>query len=279
MTRWNAFWFTERDERTLTVLRLGLGGLLFAWALSLAPDLPAFFSAGGILPEPRLVTRRPSLLSLGGDAWLFGLYGALLVAAAAVFAGWRVRVFAPLLWLLVVSFQARNPLLWNAGDSLLRVFAAYLALQAVWTGDLGGPLRAAPLGRPGRLAPYWGVRLFQLQMTAVYAFAALDKLRGETWRDGSAVPRALRLAEFQRFPVPGFVQEAPWGALLTWGTLGLELALPLLLWWPRSRAAAIAAAIAFHLALDYGLRIGFFSFAMALGCLAFLPPRAPGARA
>jgi hypothetical protein len=268
---WNTFWFTPQEATALLVIRVGVSVTLLVWALTLAPDLVAFFSADGVLPDARLETRRPSLLGIGGAGLLWGAYGALLASAIAVAAGFRVRLFAPVLWLAVLSFQYRNPLLWNAGDTLLRLFALYLALQAVVTGNLG-----PALGQRGPRAPYWAVRLVQLQTTAVYCFAALAKLGGSTWWDGTAVPRALMLRELQRFPIPDFVLTSrAAGALLTWSTLGVELALPVLLWWPRTRRLAIALGLVLHLGFDYGLRIGFFSGAMALGCLAFLAPGSP----
>jgi len=271
---WDGFWFDARGPSTLLVLRTGLALVTLAWALSLAPDLEAFFSESGILPYPELESRRIGLLHVfDATAAVFALYATLLVAALGLLAGFRVRVCAPLVWVCVLSLQLRNPLLWNAGDTLLRLLLGYLALQAVVTGDLGPRSWGSGARQPGP-APYWGVRLIQLQTSAVYLFAALDKLRGETWWAGTAVPRALSLVEYQRFPLPSWLAgSSAAGALLSWGTVALELLLPLLLWWRPTRLLAIGVAIVLHLGFDYALRIGFFSGVMILGCLSFLPPR------
>jgi hypothetical protein len=278
---WDRFWFAPRESSPLVVVRVGLAAVVLTWALTLAPDLVAFFSNQGILPHPSLETRRVGLLSVvDSPAAVWALYATLLISAAGLLAGVRVRVFGPLLWICVVSFQNRNPLIWNAGDTLLRLFVAYLALHALVVGNLGprlGDLRLLAERRPLPPAPGWGLRLVQLQTTAVYLFAALDKLRGETWWEGTAVTRALSLVEFERFPLPEMVQtSAAIGALLTWGTLALEVMLPFLLWWRRTRLIAIALGVSMHLGFDYALRIGFFSWAMVVGCLSFLPPREPG---
>ncbi len=101
-----------------------------------------------------------------------------------------------------------------------------------------------------------------------------SKLNGSLWLDGTAVPYVFRLADFARFPLPGFLTDSlAVGAALTWGTLVLELALVVILWIPKTRRLGIALGLGLHIGFDYALRVGFFGWAMAVGYLAFLTPR------
>jgi hypothetical protein len=60
--------------------------------------------------------------------------------------------------------------------------------------------------------------------------------------------------------------------VLTYWTLALEITLPFLLWIPRTRRLAILLGLALHLGFDYPLRLGFFSWSMVIGYVAFLTP-------
>jgi hypothetical protein len=271
-----SFWLALHPSSTLFALRSGLGLLVLAWAVSVAPDLLDLYGPRGVLPVPPPRPGQPDLFGwFPTTRALLAGWACLAASAACLAAGWRVRLAAPLCWLLLCAFHARNPHVLNAGDSLLRILTTYLALYLVFTpGARAGPsLRGWLRGDAFRPEPVWPLRLVQIQLSLIYLASALDKLRGETWRDGSAVYWALRIEELQRFPLPTWLTEsaAP-VAVLSYGTLLLELALPGLLWWKRTRFAAIALGIALHVGFDYALRIGFFSWAMLLAYLAFVPP-------
>lgn len=276
---WRRFWFDPVPGSTFALWRSAYGFTVAVWFLSFLPDLRAFFSEDGLMPRPVYGPWRFGLFQwFESDTALYLVYAAGLVSALAVMVGRLVRVAAPVSFMAVLSLQLDNTALLNAGDELLRIWGAYLALFAILT---PGRLLDVPLfGTPGddgerRWAPVppWLVRLAQLQLTIVYPFSVLAKWEGETWRDGTAALWSLGLEDFERFPVPGFVERSlVLGALITWGTLLVEALVPLLLWFKRSRRAAIVAGLVLHVSFDYALRVGFFGWAMILGYVAFLTP-------
>lgn len=140
----------------------------------------------------------------------------------------------------------------------------------------GGPVaRPPPLARPVPAGGSWSLRLLQLQVSAIYLAAAAAKLQGDAWRDGDAVALALGVPQAARFPAPEVLTTSPAAAqLLTWGTIGLEAAIAILVWNGRLRPWVLAAGACFHLAIDYSLRAGFFSWAMLVCYLAFVNPDA-----
>jgi hypothetical protein len=156
---------------------------------------------------------------------------------------------------------------------VIQIIAFYLALAPAGASLSLDRLRRAPRSFwefPAR-AP-WALRLMQIQLSVIYLSSVWEKLHGFTWRNGTAVAYALRLEDLQHFPMPGFASTwAPAVALLTWGTLAAELSLGVLVW-TRWRLPVLAAGVAMHIGFAYALRVGFFSAAMCVLYLAFLPP-------
>ena len=99
------------------------------------------------------------------------------------------------------------------------------------------------------------------------------KVGGETWRDGTAVSYALRIENLQRFPLPTSLTTSEIVSnLLTFGTLALELSLGLLVWNRNFGRGCLLAGVSLHLGIDYAIRVGFFSYAVLVLYIAFIPP-------
>lgn len=277
--RWLAFWFTPGSLSVVTAMRVFIGACTLAWALSMAADLATFYFDDGLLPEPGYADHRLALFQwFGSDAAVVVVFVALVVASVLVMVGWWVRVSAPVLWLAMVTMQLGAPSTLNAGDLMLRIWTAYLALYALATPSRFTSVRlrgeiGPDGGRHWPVGPVWFVRLAQIQLTVVYPATVVAKLDGDTWREGTAALYALGLVDFERFWVPTLLREnLIIGNLMTWYTIGIELALAFLLWTRRTRWFAIIAGLSLHLGFDYTMRLGFFLPAMAIGYLAFVRP-------
>jgi HTTM domain len=109
----------------------------------------------------------------------------------------------------------------------------------------------------------------------LYIVAVWDKVRGTTWNDGTAVSYAMRIGDLNRFPVPGFISDSlVISNLLTFGTLALELSLGILVWNRVLRPWVLLLGVSLHLGIDYSVRVGFFSWAILVAYIAFIPPDA-----
>jgi hypothetical protein len=153
------------DVRALVLFRVGLGMVLLLDVLKRAIALEAHYTDAGVLPRASLAAIRPGpgifrLYLLSGDPWaqalLFTVAGLL---ALAVIVGLKTRLATLFsLWLLV-SVQARNPLVCHTGDSLLAVltfWALFLPLGATTSVDrmVSGrvpPRRVCSFGSAGLL--------------------------------------------------------------------------------------------------------------------------------
>ena len=119
--------------------------------------------------------------------------------------------------------------------------------------------------------PIWGLRLFQFQLTAIYVATVFKKWPGDTWQDGEAALWALQLVRLERFPVPDLIaSSATAGKAMTWGALGLEILLPVLLWVPRTRRWGIVLGVGMHWSFAYAMRLGVFSVVMTVNYISFL---------
>ncbi len=272
---WEGFWFEPMPTSSLAVVRIAFGLVVFAWTVSLTPDLTAFFSGGGIFPGESSIAGVWGVLGIApGGGVVVVLYAAMLVASLALAAGALTRVAALVVFVGLLSFERRNPWVFNSGDGLLRVIAFYMMLApagAAVSVDRWRRERDRLWEFPDR-AP-WALRLMQIQLSVIYLAGVWEKVQGATWNNGTAVSYALRVSDLGALPVPGFLSQTPVVVnLLTFGTLAAELGLGILVWNRRLRRWVLLGGVAFHVAIVWAIRVGFFSAGMLVLYLAFVDP-------
>lgn len=275
-SRWQRFWFEPEATSSLALFRIGFGLLVFAWTATLLPNLFAFYGPHGIMPEiPQRAPGEWSVLAFSNSpVLLVSVFVATLVAALALTVGFHTRIAAVLVWIGIVSIEQRNGQMTNSGDGVVRSLAFLLALSPAGASLSLDRLRTAR-GQfwefPAR-AP-WALRLIQLQVSIGYLFAVTGKFATDQWKDGTAVAYALRLDDVHRLATPAFItQSATITGLLTYGTLLVELSLAVLIWIPRLRPFVLVLGVLLHLGIDSSILVGFFSYAMLISYLCFIPP-------
>jgi hypothetical protein len=272
---WEGFWFEPVPTSTLALLRICFGLVVFAWTVSLAPDLSAFFSSAGILGgQPHTAGVWGILGITPGGGLVVVVYAATLLGSLALAAGWWTRVASVVVFVGLLSFERRNPWVFNSGDALLRVIAFYLMLAPAgvsFSVDRWRREHERFWECPSR-AP-WAIRLMQVQLSVIYIGGVWAKLQGATWNDGTAVSYALRVSDLSALPVPAFLSHSPVIAnLLTFATLATELAVGILVWNRRLRRWVLSVGAAFHVAIGWAIRVGFFSLAILVLYIAFMDP-------
>lgn len=272
--RWRRFWFTEEEAYPLGLVRIAFGLLITTWTLSLLPDLTDLLGTRGVMPAQNVEPFQWGLFGWwpSDQALVIG-WAVLLVSGVALTAGWYSRVAAIIVFVLVVSFQHRNPHVFNSGDNLIRVEALILAISPCGAALSLDRLRSVGRFWSAEIRPHWPLRLMQVQLSLIYLSTVLVKLRGDTWPEGTATSYALRLRDMAILPVPQAISTSPpLMNVATWGTLATELAIGILVWIPRLRPWVLAAGVALHLSIMATLSVGFFSPAMFVLYLAFVPP-------
>ncbi|MGE0607939.1 MAG: HTTM domain-containing protein [Pirellulales bacterium] len=277
---WTALWSV--DLRALAAVRIGCGLLLLADLANRWPDLAAHYSDVGLLTRADRwnllvdfgLSGWTSLHMLSGSVWFQGLLFCLTAAAALLLLlGYRTRLASVACFLLLLSLHARNPLVLQCGDTLLRCllfWCMFLPWGEVWSVDAWHRPRPADL----RYCSTATVALL-LQLCYVYVFTALLKT-DPSWRsDFSAIHYALHHDHFTTawgYRLLQYPKLLPPMTLASWL---LEWAGPLLLFCPigmgRIRTAIVASFVGFHLGLAATMELGLFPFYCICYWLVFLP--------
>ncbi|MFB6205959.1 MAG: HTTM domain-containing protein [Haloglomus sp.] len=277
------------DRRALAALRVALGLLLFADLLLRSRALAAHYTDSGVLPRSALRATHGPLADLslhalsGGVALQVALFSVAGLAALALAAGYRTRLAAAVSWLLLVSLHARNPLVLNAGDSLLRrllFWGLFLPLGSAWSLDALARERDESIENSGddeereRGALTVATAAILIQVVLVYAVNAVIKLRGEAWLEGTAVRYVFGIDHLTILLGDALAGHPAILAPLAHAWLALLVLSPLLILltgWPR---ALLAGAFALgHLGMAFTLRLGPFPFVSIAALLSFLPSR------
>jgi hypothetical protein len=271
---WRNFWFRPEPIEVLGLIRIAFGALIIGWTVSFFPDLRELFGHDGVAPEAPSDPYMWSVFRIWPDdrALLVG-WLVLLLAALAMTIGWRTRIAAIVVFVLIMSFQHRDPSSFNSGDVLIRIEALCLALA-----PSGAALSFDQRRRTGRFwsaqvrAP-WAIRLLQLQLSVVYLSSVRWKLAGTTWPDGTAVSYGLRLKDMLILPVPQwFIDSAFLINVATWGAVVLELMLGTLVWNRRLRPWVLGAGVLMHTSIMLTMGVGFFTPAIFVLYCAFVSP-------
>jgi hypothetical protein len=268
------------DLRSLAAMRVALALVVLGDLVLRARHLSAHYTDAGIVPRALAMAYydtpwKFSLHFMSGErpfqAGLFLLAGAL---ALMLLAGYRTRLATIGTWLLLVSLHNRNPAVLQGGDILLRL-AFFWAMFLPWgrrcAVDALSP--HPPAGSPRHASA--GAAAYLLQIAFVYLFAGLVKLRDADWSGGTAILEALRLEVYAK-PMGLLLLKFP-DALkaLTYGVLGLELLVPILILSPvfirQARAAAAFGLLAFHAGLFFTMELGPFPWVGIATAVGLLP--------
>jgi Vitamin K-dependent gamma-carboxylase len=271
---WRTFWFQPQPAYTLGLVRMAFGVLAIFWSVSLLPDLYQLFGPHGIVP------RQP------GGAFGWGVFevwtsdralligwAVLLLCSVALAIGWHSRLAALGAFVLIISFEHRNPWVFNSGDLAIRIEALLLALSPCGAALSLDQRRGNGTFWSAQQRPRWPVRLLQLQLSLIYLASVLSKLSGGSWPQGTAVSYALRLQDMVLLPVPHwFASSALLMNAVTWGILTVEFSIAILVWNNRLRPWVLAAGVVMHTLIMITITVGFFTLAMFVLYLAFVPP-------
>jgi len=274
---WERFLFDSYDPRVAPILRIGFAILILIQTIVVWPDAAYWFTDDGVMQSQTahgiLDPGAWSLLNfLPSKPWSAQLGLICLVAhGLLMLVGCFSRFQAAAIFVWLISFQNRNPLITDGEDTVMRIFAfimIWLPLDIYWAVF---PSNIKSIEPAPASSQAWGLRLIQFQMTAIYASTALSKLEGSTWQDGTAVWYVSRMTDnFGRFIPASYLDWPVASALATYGTLVIESLLPIGLWIPKVRWIAIGLAVLFHLGIESSMNLFLFQWLMLLGLIAFV---------
>jgi len=193
-----------------------------------------------------------------------------LFSVACLLVGLFTPLAATLTFITLTSIQHRNLLGLHGGDSVLRVMCFLLIFA-----NAGQHYAIDVLifhYDPEALHAPWGLRLMQLFLAIGYLKATLWKLKGELWRNGTALHFPPHLRIYNRFKLPEFLLTKPAIRVTTYVTLAIELMLGTLIWFDDFTVPVVALGILLHLGIEYVLNVQLFGWTMMASLLIFIPP-------
>lgn len=223
-----------------SLFRALLGVYLFIHFIHLLPWSAELFSSEGLLPEARLsplIRIFPGLYAIGDAPWF--VHATLSVAAAAALAfaaGWRGRVAAFWMWLVLASLFVRNPLIANPSMPYVGfMLLAHLFVPAAPYGSAAARDRTDPDG--GWALPRSVFLAGWVVLALSYSYSGYTKLLSPSWVSGDNIAFVLQnplarpwlLRDFFLWLPPLFL------AVLTWTVLYVELLFAPIALWSRAR--------------------------------------------
>lgn len=279
---WNDFFFRPISPVPLGLFRIVFGFWTFVYGFLFFPERYTWFSNKGVLTAAEaaaynggmgtLVHQNDLLILPGADHWLTLFFFVYLLATISLTLGFWSRTSAILVYIGITALHARAAPIHHSGDTVMVVMAAYLVLSPCGAACSLDRLTRIFRGREDDAPPLvvpWAQRLMQIQIAVLYFCAAMSKATGPAWQDGTAVYYPLHLPESLRFPIWG--QDNIYAVnLITWATVGIEMALGTVVWVPRLRLYVLALGVLLHLGIEYSMNIPLFSALMITSYITFL---------
>lgn len=275
------------DPRSLAAFRIGFAVILLWDLYGRAVDVSPFYTDDGLVPrimqldmldhgDPRGLEHEWSLHMFSGELWL----QAIMLSVAAIFAFWlligyRTQLAAFASWLLVLSLDNRNPMVLDAGDSILRAmlfWSLFLPLGMRWSVDRR--LTTPDAGDPPPLRSIFTAALL-LQLAIMYLASAAFKWHPVWIREFSAVYYVLNGDTFATSWGLWLRQYPTVMRWLTGATVVLEIVGPILAFSPWKnawcRCLVIGAFTLFHLGLALTMTLCLFPWICIASWLLFIP--------
>lgn len=300
---WNRFWFTPADPATLGLIRILAGAMMFYTHLIWSLDLEAFFGTSGWISRDVAARTHETGFTWTYLNWidsptaLWIAHIAALVILLLLTLGLFSRTMAILAFVITVSYANRAAVALFGLDDINAMLALYLAigpcgaaysLDRLWkrrraarsdseeSGATPTALRGHASGKPlpieFRIDANIAIRLIQVHMCVIYLFAALGKVMGGAWWDGSATWMSVANLEYQSMDMTWLAGWPMLISLMTHITVWWELTYCVLIWPRLTRPIVLVVAIPIHLGIALFLGMATFGLVMLIANLAFVSP-------
>ena len=295
---WDRFWFTPRLPDTLSMLRIGTGGMLLYTHLVLATDLLSFLGESAWINNETARQLHDGAFGPSDWSWSYLWYisspsllwmhhGLTIGVTAAFMIGLLTRFTAPLAWLLQLMYLHRLTGALFGLDQIVTYATMYLMLApcgAKYSVDawLGKKLSAKrktirwlqwllPDAGPS-VAANIATRLFQIHLCVIYLFGGLAKARGTSWWDGTALWYAIANYEYQSMNLTWLGAYPRVFSALSHITLFWETFYCALVWPKVTRPIVLAIAVAVHGGIAMFMGMITFGVMMIIANMIFVDP-------
>lgn len=200
------------------------------------------------------------------EPWMQLLFAALAIAALAMAVGFYARYSAAATFLLFTWIELSEKAAFLNHYYLLSLLCLLLVALpgdralCVWPRRPG--IQRVPIGA------YWMIRF---QLSVVYLFAGIAKLNSD-WLVRAEPLRTWLSAHAEMPVIGGLLQTSAAGFALSYGGLVFDLSIWVFLLLPKTRRAAWALVVVFHVSVGLLFPIGVFPVAMIAATTIFFAP-------
>jgi hypothetical protein len=277
---WNEFFFKPASPLPVCLFRIFYGVIVLANLVLLKPEWLMWYGSHAVTS---LATThkfyRGMVMSLfevmpQTDRAAIIFFWVFVVCAICLTVGFMSRFTSVAVYLCLSSIQMRNGFILNSGDTLMLVcgfFLMFAPTGAMLSVDRWLKLRRGKVDATPPICSPWAQRMLQIQTGVVYFATFYWKSMGILWINGTAVYYALNLQDFHHFPMP-HLQNMFIIRSLTWGTLAIEFALGVFIWFKDVRYPVLLGGILLHLGIEYAMNIPLFEWMIMATYINFVEP-------
>ncbi|MCB0390924.1 MAG: hypothetical protein KDD58_06530 [Bdellovibrionales bacterium] len=278
--QWQRFWFGSTELLGLSLFRFLFSVVLFFMYLFRFFEFEVFFSNKGLLSITDLNTYvmdyiKPQwYLFSASDVVNKVFYVILLLLILTLVFGIANRAMTFLTFLLHLLFIQRNPAIVYGADLVSTFWLFYLSFvnhNQFFTIRQWLPFYNK-INLKGDIFSSLGFRFIQIQLCIIYAYTGMEKLKGQTWWDGSAVWYVMGNDNIVPFDF-SFFQYLPWAvAVMTFSTLLFEIYFPMAIWMKPLRPIWLFLGLCLHGLAMFFMGLTYFSPIMLSSYVLFLNP-------
>jgi hypothetical protein len=275
--KWSDFWFFKPDLFLVSFFRFVFSIVIFVMYLIRGLEFKLFFTNQGLMPVEILQNYLPEFLKpplvfyVNNESISFMLYFFLMVLIFLMIIGLANKWINILTFVLHLSFVHRNPTILYGADLVSTFWLFYLCfirhdryfsirsllkLKEVKSDILSGV----------------GLRFLQIQLCIIYGYTGLEKLKGTTWWEGSAVWYVMGNDNIVSYDL-SFFQNMPWlVAVMTFSTLIFEIYFPMAIWLQPLKRLWLILGVGLHGLSAVFMGLIYFAPIMMSAYLLFLDP-------
>lgn len=270
------FWFQTRPLLNLAVMRILLCGSLFGLYFSRQWDLTKYYSEAGILPKALslqiyLEYFRPVVsLSVWPDQYVPYVHGFLVFGLLLLALGIGNRFFNFLIWLISMAFLQRNFSVAFGADLIGNIFLLLLAgTQSCEKLSVLNLIKKSSHQKESDLFTNTFYRLIQVQLCVIYVYTGIEKLKGGSWWDGTALWTVVANPQMVIFDMT-WMRHLPYIiVLITFMTILFEIYFPFLVT-TAMRIPGLIFGFCFHIGIGFLMALWGFAVIMLAPYALFL---------
>ena len=284
--QWDSFWFKPVDTISLACFRFCFCSVLLVMYLIRFFDIRMFFYENGLLSSAgaktiyKMYAKNSFSFIISSDALLYICYLSFIIALLLMALGVGGRLVALIAFVLHLVFLQRNPSIIFGADVIATFWLFYLVFaqsnkQVKWAHYFLHKRKGLISDRSekGDWLNTMSLRFIQIQLCIIYMFSGLEKLKGSSWWEGTAIWEALSFYDFTLIDFSFLLSFPVLVGLIAVFTVLFEIYFPVLVW-TKLRKTFLILGVFFHIGIAISLNIYFFAFIILSAYMAFIPPNA-----